>query len=240
MTAIQTRLERITGGEPLFPLGLLFVLNFVDELDRVAFGVFGPNAERTFNTSETTITTIGTLSAVLVITLIVPAGFLSDRYNRIRLALGAAAAWATMSVLTGGAGFIGALWVLAVARIGSGLGRVMNEPVHASLLADYYKPEHHGSVFSAHRFANPFGAMLVLVAGTLGEVVGWRATMMLLAIPTVIVLPFMLRLHEPVRGSSLDADLAAQVAASVEPIPFGEAYRRLRSISTLRRFWFAS
>jgi branched-chain amino acid transport system ATP-binding protein len=240
MTAIQQRLERITGGEPIYPLALLFVLNFVDELDQVAFGVFGPNAERTFHTSETTITTIGTLSAVLVIMLIVPAGFVSDRYNRVRLALGAAGAWATMSVLTGGAGFIGLLWVLAIARIGSGLGRVMNEPVHASLLADYYKPEHHGSVFSAHRFANPFGAMLVLIAGTLGESIGWRATMMVLAIPTVVVLPFMLRLREPERGRSVDEALAAEVAEHIEPIPFGEAYRRLRSISTLRRFWFAS
>jgi branched-chain amino acid transport system ATP-binding protein len=240
MTAVRQRLGRITGGEPLFPLGLLFVLNFVDELDQVAFGVFGPNAERTFHTSETTITTIGTLSAVLVIMLIVPAGFLSDRYNRVRLALGAAGAWATMSVLTGGAGYIGALWVLAIARIGSGLGRVMNEPVHASLLADYYEPQHHGSVFSAHRFANPFGAMLVLVAGTLGESIGWRPTMMLLAIPTIVVLPFMLRLREPERGASLDETLAAEIAASVAPIPFGEAYRRLRSIATLRRFWFAS
>ncbi len=240
MTSIKQRLSGMTGGEPVFPLGLLFVLNFVDELDQVAFGVFGPNAEATFNTSETTITTIGTLSAVLVIMLIVPAGFVSDRYNRVRLALAAAAAWATMSVLTGGAGFIGALWVLAIARIGSGLGRVMNEPVHASLLADYYRPEVHARVFSAHRFANPFGAMLVLVAGTLGESIGWRPTMMLLAIPTIVVLPFMLRLREPARGSSLNEDLAAKVAASIEPIPFGEAYRRLRAISTLRRFWFAS
>ncbi len=240
MTAMRQRLERITGGEVVFPLVLLFVLNFVDELDQVAFGVFGPDVQATFNTTEATITLVNTISAVLVIMLIVPAGFAADRYNRVRLALIAATAWASMSVLSGVAGFAGILFLLFIARFGSGLGRVMNEPVHASLLADYYEPKHHGKVFSAHRFANPTGAMLVLIAGTLGDAFGWRVTMMLLALPTVVVLPFIARLREPLRGASTDFSLASQVSEAAEPIPLSEAYRRLRSISTLRRFWVAS
>ena len=240
MSSFKERLERITGGDAVFPLVLLFVLNFVDELDIIAFGVFAPNVRDTFHTTESVVTTIGSISAVLVIMLIVPAGYLADRMNRVRLALFAATAWASMSILTGVSGFIGALFVLAIARFGSGLGRVMNEPVHASLLSDYYKPQTHARVFTVHRFANPTGAMLVLIAGAMGDALGWRLTMMLLAAPTVAVLPLLSRLHEPKRGASLDESLAAQVSANAEPIPFGEAYRRLKSIATLRRFWVAS
>ncbi len=240
MTAVNERLKRVTGGEAVFPLGLLFVLNFVDELDQIAFGVFAPNVRDTFNASEATITTLNSVAAVLVIMLIVPSGFLADRYNRIRMVLAAGAAWASMSVLSGASGYIGALFVLFIARFGSGLGRVMNEPVHASLLADYYASQHHARVFSVHRFANPTGAMLVLIAGTLGDALGWRVTMMLLAIPTVAVLPLIARLREPLRGASTNMSLAAQVAETAAPIGFGEGYRRLRAIATLRRFWVAS
>ena len=240
MSATRDRLEKVTGGATVYPLGLLFVLNFVDELDQVAFAVFAPNVSDTFGISESAVIAINAIAAVLVIALIVPAGFLADRYNRVRLVMFAAAAWASMSVMTGVAGFLTFVPLLFLARFGSGLGRVMNEPVHASLLADYYEPTHHAKVFSFHRNANNLGAMLVLVAGYLGDVIGWRVTMMLLAIPTVLVIPGLSRLTEPLRGASVNLSLAQQTAATAAPIPFAEAFRRLRAIRTLKRFWMAS
>ncbi len=37
--SLRTRIEEVTGGAAAAPLVVLFGLNFVDELDRIAFGV---------------------------------------------------------------------------------------------------------------------------------------------------------------------------------------------------------
>jgi uncharacterized protein YggT (Ycf19 family) len=39
---VRARLETATGGLAVMPLVLLFILNLVDELDQVAFGVLAP------------------------------------------------------------------------------------------------------------------------------------------------------------------------------------------------------
>jgi branched-chain amino acid transport system ATP-binding protein len=231
---IRRRFLDAAGEAPVLPLALLFVLNLVDEFDQVAFGVLAPEIADHFTIAESSFIALATLAAGLVIMLIVPVAVVADRYSRVRMTAGAALAWSTMSVLTG---LAPVLAILVIARFGSGLGRVMNEPVHASLLADYYPPVQHGKVFSVHRMANPIGLMLVLVAGLLGDTFGWRATFVLLALPTIPAIFLVRRLEEPVRGASLDLGLAVEAERQAERVPFGEAYRRLKAVPTLRRVW---
>src|SRR5687767_15334023 len=138
MSALRERLEKRTGGVSPFPLLLLFALNLVDEFDQVLFGVAAPEIGETFDLSDATVIAIATVAAALVIMLIVPIGVLADRRNRVKMTGLAAMAWGSMTVMTGVAGFLTFLPLLILARFGAGLGRVMNEPVHASLLADYY------------------------------------------------------------------------------------------------------
>ena len=107
--------------------------------------------------SESSITSLAAIAGAIVIMLAVPVGVRADRSNRLRLVRIAAVAWGTMTVLTGISGLVGAIGLLFIARFGAGLGRVMNEPVHASLLADWYEPARHGRIYSIHRMANPLG-----------------------------------------------------------------------------------
>ena len=231
------RLERVTGGENPVPLAVLFALNFVDEFDQALFGALAPNIRDTFDVSETTLTTLVAVAASLVILLIVPVGVMADRYNRVRMAGVAAFFWACFTVVTGVSGWIHVFALLFVARFFAGLGRVMNEPVHASLLADYYPPATHGRVFSLHRMANPLGFLSILLGGTLAEVFGWELTYILVALPTFAVVGFLSRMTEPIRGASINYSLAQQAEAAGEHVPFWEARRRLGRISTFRRFW---
>ena len=240
MKRLRTWLTDVTGGAPLTPLLVLFTLNSVDELDQVTFGIVAPEIRDTFGVSETTVTSIGALAAATVIMLVVPVGFLADRTKRVRLVSLAALAWGSMTILTGLSGFVGAIGLLFLARFGAGLGRVMNEPVHVSLIGDYYPPATHGRVFSVHRMANPIGSMFVLGCGALADLFGWRVAFMLLSIPTVIAAVLLSRLEEPVRGASLDLALARQADAAAEPIPFTEAWRRLKAIPTLKRSWLSA
>ena len=227
------------GDSPSLPLVVLFLLNMVDELDQVTYGVVAPEIRDTFNVKESTVVAVGALSVALVIMLVVPVGYQADRRNRIRMVSLAAAAWGTMTVLTGISGFVGAFGLLIIARFGAGLGRVMNEPVHVSLIADYYAPSNHGRVYSIHRAANAIGSGLVLLCGLLADIVGWRVGFILLSIPTFLAWTLLRRLDEPVRGASIDHALALRADQRAGHVPFREAWRQLKAIPSLKRAWWA-
>ena len=230
-----SRKEQLVGSAPLAPLGILFALNLVDEFDRVAFGVLSPEIRDTFNLSDSGIVAIGSLAAVFALCAALPIGYLADRTNRVRLSAVAALVWGSMTVLTGLAPVV---FVLFIARLGAGIGRIVNEPVHASLLADYYPAERHPRVFAVHRLANPVSLGFAVVIGALGAWWDWRAVFFVLAVPTFVLVLGLVRLREPLRGQSVNADLAAQ-AKDADWIPLGEARRQLYSVRTLKRLWFA-
>ncbi|MBW3668758.1 MAG: MFS transporter [Actinobacteria bacterium] len=235
MAAVRERLLRLTGGASPTPLLVLFGLNIVDELDRVAFGVLTPEIRNAFDLSDQGIVAIGSLAAVMALLAALPIGFTADRMRRVRLSAVAAVVWGSMAVLTGVAPFVA---VLFFARLGAGVGRIVNEPVHASLLADYYRPEVHPRVFALHRLANPIGLGSAVVIGALGALWDWRVVFVVLAVPTFLLVATLAKLREPVRGESVDPESAA-AASVIEPIPFGEARRQLFAVRTLRRLWAA-
>ena len=238
MMGPRRMMREATGDEARLPLLVLFLLNVVDELDQVTYGVVAPNIRDTFNVSESTIVSVGALSAALVIMLVVPVGYHADRRNRVHMVSLAAVAWGSMTLLTGLSGFLGAFGLLVLARFGAGIGRVMNEPVHVSLLADYYPPMQHGRIYSIHRSANAVGGGLVLLCALLADIVGWRLGFMLLAIPTFVAWTLLTRLQEPVRGASIDQALALRADAA-DRVPFTEAWRQLKGIPSLKRSWWA-
>jgi ABC-type branched-subunit amino acid transport system ATPase component/predicted MFS family arabinose efflux permease len=234
MIGLRERLHRMTDGAAAMPLVVVFLLNVVDEFDQVAFGVLAPNIRDDFGLTDQQFVALVSLTAAFVILLIVPVSYLADRVKRVRMAFVAGLLWSIMAVVTG---LAPTLVVLILARFGAGLGRVMNEPVHASLLADYYPPSTHGHVFAFHRLGSPIGTVMVLGAGLAAQLFGWRTAFVMLAIPTWILLVFVLRLKEPVRGTTIDRDMAEEAERTGEKIAFGEAYRRLSSVATLKRLW---
>jgi branched-chain amino acid transport system ATP-binding protein len=227
------RLARYTGGVSPVPLMVLVGLNFVDEFDRVAFAALTPEIRDSFGLSDTGIVAVALVSGVFVLLAALPIGILSDRYNRVRIAVGAAVLWGVCSLFTG---IVPVLGLLVAVRLGSGLGRIINEVVHPSLLQDYYPPATHPRVFGFHRAANAVGAVAGPIAGVIAAALNWQAAFFALAIPTGFFLAAALRLREPLRGESIDADLAAD-AAGQGHVPYGEARRQLFNVPTLRRLW---
>ncbi|GII00231.1 MFS transporter [Planobispora takensis] len=233
MTATaQGRLGAVTAGAPAFPLALLFGLNAVDEIDRLAFATLSPEIRDAFGLSDTEIGAIGSIVSVFVLLAALPLGYLSDRVNRVRLVAGAALLWGTMSVLTG---LVTTVALLFAVRMLAGLGRVSNEVVHSSLLTDYYPPRVHPRVFQLHRLANPLSQVSGIAAGALATAYGWRWAFVLLAIPTFVLLALTVRLREPGRSRS-----TAARAEAADGVPFTAATRRLFRIRTLRRLWLAA
>jgi predicted MFS family arabinose efflux permease len=160
----------------------------------------------------------------------VPLGVQSDRRNRVRLSRLGALVWGLTAIATGLAPVV---FVLILARIAGGSGQLVNEVAHPSLLSDYYKPEALPPVFSFYR-AGSAGLALVagVLAGGLGALIGWRATFVVLAIPTFVMVALMVRLVEPPRGHS---DSFADSGPK-----FVESFSALRQVRSLRRTWLGA
>ncbi len=221
-------------GMPTYPLVILFILNAVDEFDRVAFAVLAPEIRDAFSLSNTAFGVIVGLYTVLILIGGLPVGLIGDRFKRTRLTVLAAALWGSMSVMTG---LSTVLWMLVLARIFAGTGRVANESIHTSLLTDYYPRRIQGRIFGIHRAANPVGNTLgPLAAGIVASVADWRWAFFLIAIPTLITVLFALRLKEPTRGESEDKERAEEAAKEAH-IPLARAWRWLFGVPSLKRIY---
>lgn len=238
--APRPALQQLVGNGPVFPLLILFGLNAVDELDRTGFGILLPNVRDAFGMSNTGILSLVGLTALGALLMQMPIAVAADRGNRVVIALGGAVLWAVFSVMTGAST---AIWMLIVARTGSGIGRAVVDPTHNALLSDYYPVDRRPGVFSFHRAANVLGQFLgPLLAGILAAAFTWRMPFYVFAVPTVILVVLGSKMKDPVRGAQERRASGASEAVieTEEPAPsFAEAWRLLWKIDVLRRIWYA-
>ena len=220
----------------LTPALVLFALYFFDEFDSGAFNVLAPDVQRAFRLSDQAYGRLVIVNVAVVLLLAIPVGYLGDRLRRVPLVVASAIVAGVFSFATGLATTV---LFLVLVRIGNGVGRLVNEPVHSALLSDYYKPADRPLAFSLHRNAVYAGAIVgSLGAGGVASVWGWRAAFLVLIVPIVATASYAVRLREPQRGESEDA-VSAAVAGDEPPITFSEARRTLFGVATLRRFYGA-
>jgi len=233
---VRRYFTRVAGGMAVFPLAVLFVMHFVDEFDTAAFAVLAPEIQRSFDLSDTAFGVIVILNLSVILLLAVPLGYYGDRLPRTKLVVGGGIVSAIFSFLTGLANSVAAL---VLVRIGNGVGVLVNDPIHSSLLSDYYKPTDRPLIYATHRNAARFAAIVgPMFAGVIAALFGWRAAFMVLLVPIMAMAIVATRLKEPVRGATDDED-AALVAAHERPVSLGRASRMLFSVRTLRRQYMA-
>lgn len=214
------------------PLLVLFGLNLVDELDRLAFAALTPEIRDAFGLSDAQVVAVGAVAGLFIMLGALPLGWLGDRSPRVRLVVVAALVWSAMSVLTG---LAWAVWVLVLARALSGIARTSNEVVHPSLLVDWFRPADQPRAFQVHRLATPLSTALGLAVGGLGLLVGWRWTFVLVAVPTWLLVVAALRLREPARRGGREPVPGADTAGP----GFRRAAATITGVRSLRRCWAA-
>jgi predicted MFS family arabinose efflux permease len=251
--------ERDTLGQAIFPLAVLTLLYFFDEFDTAAMGVLAPDIKKSFGLSDSDFVGLVAVNGVLVALLTVPLGYYADRLRRTRIVVASGIIAGVCSLLTGLAPSFG---VLFAARFGNGLGLVANQPVHHSLLADYYTPEARPTVFANHANGLNVGALVApAVAGGAAALVGWRAAFFVFFIPILITSLVATRLREPVRGATDHGPLDSQPSEVVIPgevavlggnvvsdaeaaaaagLTFRQSFKELWSIRPLRRVFLVA
>ena len=216
---------------------VLFLLNLVDEFDRIAYAVLGPDIQRTLGLSDTVLAAGGALGGLVVFVASIPVGHLADRMRRMTILSVMSAFWAGCAALTG---LVSSGGQLVAARIATGMGKANELPVQKAILADAYPIGGRSRVFAVHNAANPVGHLLApmlagLVAGVAGGVAGWRWAFILLALPAAVLTVLTLFLREPRRGGNEQRAVLGEVLPEGEaelPISLGAAFGRLKKIKT--------
>ena len=215
------------------PLLALASVNLIDNLDRAAFITLAPDIRDTFGLSQAAINGINGVAAILVVAGAIPFAVLADRGRRVRLAALAAALWSALTFCTA---IVASAVQLTVVRIFSGLGQAAIEPVHGSLLADYYPVEVRGRIYGLHQSSQPSASILgpVLaggVAALVGGTAGWRWAFVVITPLGAVAAYAVSRLSEPVRGGM---EATEHAPAPELTVPLATAVRRLMAIRSLR------
>jgi branched-chain amino acid transport system ATP-binding protein len=233
---VRRYLSEVTNGGDPFPLAILFLLFFFDEFDTAAFNVLAPNIEKAFGLTDRQFLALVVGNLGLVLLAAIPIGYYADRLPRVPLVVAGGFIAGIFSFFTG---IVPGVAALVLVRLGNGVGRMMNDSIHTSLLSDYYAPSTRPRVFSTHRNGEFLGRVIgPAIAGLAAVLLGWRWAFVILIVPIGITAFITMRLAEPLRGGTDDPD-AAMNAEKEAPVPFREAVRTLFGVPTLKRQYWA-
>lgn len=155
---------------------------------------------------------------------ILPAGWLTDRYNRRNLLVAGIFIWSLMTVACGLAKNYEQLFL---ARMGVGIGEAVLNPVAYSLICDYFPRRKWPAAIGVYSIGGAIGAGLAYVFGAgaasvtsalgtgevwplIGEVAAWQVPFLLVGAPGLIVALLCMTIAEPARGAT-DAVLHTSV-----------------------------
>jgi ABC-type branched-subunit amino acid transport system ATPase component/predicted MFS family arabinose efflux permease len=224
------------GGTAM--IAMLMLLTIVEEFDRVAMLVLGPDIQSSLHISDTVLLGLISFGGVVLVLATLPFAWLADRRSRTKVLAGATAVWAVFAALTGS---VANSFQMGIARAGTGFGAAARIPISPSLIADDYPIAVRTRMFAAEALGRPIGqvagpflvGLIVLVAG--GESSDWRWPFWIMAIPALVLVFLVARLREPHRGrNEQEAVFGAELATAVDdgPVRLSAAFARLKKVRT--------
>ena len=197
----------------LFVLVLVYIVNFID---RQILSILAEDIKRDLGLEDAQIGFLyGTAFAVFYALFGIPLGRLADSWYRGRLMAMGLALWSSMTALSG---FANSFGMLAVARIGVGIGEASASPAAYSMISDSFPKEKRATALSIYSSGLYIGGALSLPIGgfvlsrwnmaypsaaeaPLG-LVGWQAAFLAVGLPGLLLALWVLSLKEPQRGAS--------------------------------------
>ena len=197
-------------------LALLTLTYFFSFMDRQILAILLEPIKRDLSLSDTQLGLLsGLVFAIFYATLGIPIARLADRTSRRNIIAASLAVWSVMTALCGVAQNF---TQLLLARVGVGVGEAGAGPPSQSIIADLYPPEKRASAMAIYSLGVLLGGGLgIMIGGNVAHAHGWRAAMLVVGIPG-IVLALIVRLFvaEPRRGLS---DVQRVAEEEAEPLP---------------------
>ena len=169
-----------------YVLGLLFLVNVVNFLDRQILSILLEPIKRDLGASDTAMGFLTGIAFALFYTVAgIPIARLADRGSRRSVIAAGLAVWSGMTAVSG---VVRTFGQLALARIGVGIGEAACSPPAHSLLADYFPPERRATALAVYAMGIHVGVLLgFVVGGWVNALFGWRAAFFVVGLPGLVL-----------------------------------------------------
>lgn len=221
-----------------YALTLVVLMQAMSMVDRQVLSILLPRIKADLKVGDAEMGLLyGTVFALFYALFSLPLGRLSDGWVRTKLLAISLFGW---SVATGLAGFAKGFSLLAISRLGVGIGEASAQPAGLSLMSDTFPKEKRGMIGAAMSIAVALGLGAALtIGGSIADwwdatwpnrvgaplgFAGWQAAFIGAALPGVVLSFFMWRLPEPPRG------LADGIETPRDPAPFKASFGLLGAI----------
>ena len=228
---------KLGGRAAWYALVLISLTQAMSMVDRQILSILAPRIKVDLGVGDTEIGLLyGTVFALFYALFSLPLGRLADGWVRSRLLSLSILGW---SIMTGISGFAYNFGVLALSRLGVGIGEASVQPAGFSFLSDVFPKERRGMVTAviAAAVATGLGGA-VMLGGVVADAwdaaypggsaplgfSGWQAAFIVAALPGVILSILLWRLPEPTRGA------ADGIMQPPDPKPFTTAWNTLAAI----------
>jgi predicted MFS family arabinose efflux permease len=165
-------------------LGVLLVTLAFNAVDRLALGLLLQDIKTDLALSDTQLGLISGIAFALFYSVMgVPIARWADRGNRVVIISLATALWSAAVALCG---LAGSFVQLLLIRVGVAVGEAGCVPAAHSLIADHFSRAERPRAAAVFLLGSPLSALLgYFLAGWLNELVGWRATFVILGLPGI-------------------------------------------------------
>ena len=223
----------------LAPAITLAAISFFQRFDTAAFSYTGPEIARDLEINVGDIISIQILVGTVAVFAAILAGYYADRHRRVPfVTIGTMIS----GIFSGVTGFAQSFRGIATPRVIDDVSEVASSVPRFSLLADWYPPTVRGKVFALLGTLGRAGTLLVpITMGTVVVVWGWRWAFFGTAVPLALAgaaSAIFLWRREPVRGYFEKKAMGASEEVALEedePQSFGEAWRTVWGVRTVRR-----
>jgi ABC-type branched-subunit amino acid transport system ATPase component/MFS family permease len=223
----------------LAPIGIFGLLSIIRGFDSTIYGLVGPEIVRELNISIVSILSVSNLLGFVMIFASIPIAYMLDRVRRVPFVAAGAAVNGVMSLVTP---HMRNVYGLGATRLTDAVANTVGGLPDFSLINDYYPVETRGRVFAftgtLSRAGTLFAPWMVgLIVINYGWRLPFRITGPLLFIVGILVL---LRLREPIRGYMERRAVGfsdAEAREAEPPVSFGQAWRTVWGVRTLRRLF---
>src|SRR5581483_8453634 len=224
------------------PVAVFALLGLVGGLAGPAFALAAPDIVVDLRIDVRDILNVQATIGFFLIFAAIALGWYADRHPRVPLfGLGTVVSGLFRMVTAGAHN----LPMLGTPEVLGGVAGAASDVPSFSLMADYYPPESRGKVFSILGIVGRTASLpLALTAALMIDGLGWRTTFVIGgALVAVSGLVILVALREPVRGYMERRAMGAgeEIARQEgEPQSFGEAWRTVWAVRTLRRQFIAA